>query len=458
MFQIAEKFPHNSIRRIFRPFQEFTKLAASGGILLLLFTVVALIWANSPYGSGYFKLWQTELSISFGFLTLSKPLILWINEGLMAVFFFVVGLEIKREFLVGELASPRQAALPMAGALGGMLVPAALYVFFNLGTDGVRGWGIPMATDIAFAIGVLSILGKRIPLSIKVFLTALAIVDDIGAVLVIAVFYTKEISWLSLAIGAGFLLALIILNLSRVRHPLAYLLFGFGLWMAFLKSGVHATVAGVLSAMTIPARSKISTDAFVAQSREMLMVFGRAARTPENAPNSAVQQAALHSLESACERLETPMQRLEHSLHPWVIYLIMPLFALANAGVMLAEDIPRSLVSPVSLGIVLGLVIGKPIGITLFSWLAITLGLAEFGRGGRWKHLVGAGCLGGIGFTMSLFIAGLAFGNTPSLSTAKVGILVASVIAGITGWLILMGSNRRNSSSEQVIVNGEDNR
>ena len=458
MIPIAERFPRDSIRRIFRPFQEFTKLEASGGILLLFFTVVALIWSNSPHGDSYFQLWQTELSISFGVLTLSKPLLLWINEGLMAVFFFVVGLEIKRELLVGELASARRSALPMAGALGGMLVPAALYALLNVGTEGVRGWGIPMATDIAFAIGVLSILGKRTPLSVKVFLTALAIVDDIGAVLVIAVFYTKEISWLSLAVGAGFLLALMILNLSRVGHPLAYLLFGLGLWMAFLKSGVHATVAGVLSAMIIPARSQISGEAFLARSREMLVVFERAAVTPESAPNSADQQAALHSLESACERLETPMQRLEHGLHPWVIYFIMPLFALANAGVMLTEDIPGGFVSSVSLGVVLGLVIGKPIGITLFSWLAVTLGLAELGRGASWKHIVGAGCLGGIGFTMSLFIASLAFGNSSVLSTAKVGILAASLIAGITGWVILMRINRRDHHSEQEIFNGEENR
>ncbi len=425
------------IERFLRPFQEFAELEASGGILLLVCTVVALVWANSPWADTYFSFWRTTVTVGFGEFLLSKPLLLWINDGLMAVFFFVVGLEIKREVLVGELNSARKAALPIVAALGGALVPAGIYMAFNAGTAGSPGWGIPMATDIAFALGVLALLGPRVPFALKVFLTALAIVDDIIAVLVIAFFYTAEISWTSLAIGAGFLLLLGTANWAGVRHPLVYALLGIGLWLAFLKSGVHATVAGVLLAMTIPARARINTEEFLAQGRALLDEFERAGESGESILTNADRRAVLHTLETTCERVAAPIERFEHALHPWVTFAIMPVFALANAGVALGGDVSAAVTSPISLGIIVGLVVGKQVGITAFSWLVVRSGFAVLPGDVTWRHIYGAGWLAGIGFTMSLFIASLAFGDSPLLDLAKIGILTASLSAGAVGWMIL---------------------
>jgi len=427
------------LQRALRQFLEFAHLEASGGVLLLLCTIIALAWANSPWAESYTRLWQTKLTIGLGGFVLSKPLLLWINDGLMAAFFFVVGLEIKREMLVGELASLRKAALPIAAALGGMAFPALIYLLFNGGQEGARGWGVPMATDIAFALGVLALLGDRVPVSVKVFLTALAIVDDIGAVVAIAIFYTAQISWASLAIGAGFFLALLTANQLGARNPTIYSLLGIGLWFAFLKSGVHATIAGVLLAMTIPARARCDTDHFLASGRASLDEFGRAGRSGEDELLNEEHQAALQSLETACKHVQTPVQRLEHALHPWVTFAIMPVFALANAGVSLGGELGAALTNPVSLGVIVGLVLGKQLGITLSAWLSVRLGLAALPAGVTWRHIYGVSCVAGIGFTMSLFIAGLAFGETPLLTAAKVGILTASLVAGAAGWLILRG-------------------
>jgi len=381
------------IQRLVRPFQEFADLEASGGILLIGCTMVALIWANSPWAGSYFHLWHTKLTAGFAGKLLSQPLHFWINDGLMALFFLLVGLEIKRETLVGELASFRKAALPIAAALGGMIVPAALYFLFNRGGPGAAGWGIPMATDIAFALGVLALLGDRAPTSLKVFLAALAIADDIGAVLVIALFYTAQISWISIGVGGLVFVALIIANRTGLRHPLIYIVLGIGLWLAFLQSGIHATVAGVLLAIAIPARPSVNAESL--------------------------------------------MLRFEHALMPWNKYVIMPVFALANAGVILGSGAARSLADPISVGVICGLVLGKPIGIVLFSWLATRSRIAAMLDGISWRQIAGVGLLGGIGFTMSLFIANLAFGDTPALEMAKVGILAASILSGIAGAVIL---------------------
>jgi len=381
------------VARLVRTFQEFARLEASGGILLIGCMVMALAWANSPWTGSYFHLWHTDPTFGVAGSHLSKSLHFWINDGLMALFFLLVGLEIKRETLVGELASFRKAALPIAAALGGMIVPAVFYLLFNRGGPGAAGWGIPMATDIAFALGVLALLGDRAPMSLKVFLAALAIADDIGAVLVIAFFYTAQISWISLGVGGLIFAALIAANRTGLRHPLIYIVLGIGLWIAFLQSGIHATVAGVLLAITIPARQKLNS--------------------------------------------ESPMLRFEHALLPWNKYLIMPVFALANAGVVLGGGAARSLVDPISLGVICGLVLGKPIGIVLFSWLATRCGIATMLDGISWRQIVGVGLLGGIGFTMSLFIANLAFGDAPALETAKVAILAASVLAGAVGTVVL---------------------
>jgi NhaA family Na+:H+ antiporter len=429
------------IERLVRPFQEFAKLEASGGILLIGCTIAALVWANSPWAASYFHLWHTDLTFGFAGRHLSEPLHFWINDGLMALFFLLVGLEIKREILVGELASFQKAALPIAAALGGMIVPAGLYFFLNRGGAGVSGWGIPMATDIAFALGVLALLGDRVPASLKVFLAALAIADDIGAVLVIAFFYTAQISWISLGAGGLFLAALIAANRAGVRHPLVYAVLGVGLWLAFLQSGIHATVAGVLLAMTIPARERIDHRAFLARSEKILGEFRSAETAGETVEHSATKSAALHMLARDCERAESPMLRFEHALAPWIKHVVMPVFALANAGVVLGAGAASKLLESVSLGVICGLVLGKPIGIGAFAWLAARTRVAAMPEGVSWRQVVGVGMLGGIGFTMSLFVANLAFGETPVLETAKVGILAASVASGIAGVIVLWRKN-----------------
>lgn len=422
-----------------RPFQEFAARETSGGILLLACTVTALVWANSPWAHHYTALWHTPFTVGLGNLNLSKELHFWVNDALMAVFFFVVGLEIKRELLAGELASPRQAALPILAALGGVVVPALLYTALNAGGPGARGWGIPMATDIAFAIGVMALLGDRIPLGLKVFLTALAIVDDIAAVLVIAVFYTANLAWGALGVAAFCLLLALVANRLGVRHPLPYALIGAVLWITVLQSGIHATIAGVLLAFMIPSRTAINQRDFLRHGRAVLDHFETASLTePMDILSDIEQQIAVDALEDACEKVQPPLHRIEHALHPWVTFLIMPLFALANAGVSLSGDLGKVIAQPITLGVVLGLVLGKPIGVTLASWLAVRLGWASLPENVSWKHIHGAGWLAGIGFTMSLFMTGLALTDDAHLTAAKVGILIASVCAGVVGSVILL--------------------
>jgi NhaA family Na+:H+ antiporter len=425
-----------SVLRLLRPFQDFLGNKAAGGVLLLLCTAVALAWANSPWSASYTALWQTTVTAGAGGAAISKPLLLWINDGLMAIFFFVVGLEIKREILVGELASVRQAALPIAAAAGGIAVPALLYTSLNSGGPGAAGWGIPMATDIAFALGIMALLGNRVPLALTIFLTALAIVDDIAAVLVIALFYTAQISWTSLALAAACLILLAGLNSAGVRSTLAYAAAGL------LKSGVHATVAGVALAFFIPARTRIDPQGYVLRIRELLQHFERSGRPGDRVLSNEDQQAALHGIEEATEDVQPPLHRLEHHLHPWVSFVVMPLFALANAGVVLGGATPPQPADAVTLGVILGLLLGKPLGIFAFSWLAVRAGIAELPREVTWRSIHGAGWLGGIGFTMSLFIGGLAFGDPALLANAKLGILIASTLAGITGYLLLSRSGR----------------
>lgn len=402
-------------------------------------TVVALVWANSPWANHYAALWHSPFTVGLGSLHLSKELHFWVNDALMAVFFFVVGLEIKRQLLAGELASPRQAALPILAALGGVVVPALLYTLLNPNGPDARGWGIPMATDIAFAIGVMALLGDRVPLGLKVFLTALAIVDDIAAVLVIAVFYTDDLAWGALGISAVCLLSALAANRLGVRYPLPYAVIGAVLWMTVLQSGVHATIAGVLLAFTIPSRTAINQREFLEHGRAVLDHFEKAAEAkPYDILSDLEQQAAVEALEDACEKVQPPLHRLEQSLHPWVTFLIMPLFALANAGVSLSGDLGKIVTQPVTLGVLVGLVLGKPIGVTLASWLAVRSGVATLPMNVSWKHIHGAGWLAGIGFTMSLFMTGLAFSDDAHLTSAKLGVLIASVCAGIVGSVILV--------------------
>ena len=444
--------PPAAIDRILRPFQQFAERETSSGLVLLGCAIAALAWANSPWGATYEHLWEQQVTIGHARVGLTMSLHRWINDGLMAIFFFVVGLEIKRELLIGELSTRQTAALPIAGALGGMIVPALIYTAFNAGTDAARGWAIPMATDIAFALGALSLLGPRVPHLFKVFLAALAIADDLGAVVVIAVFYTAKVAIPSLLAATTLVVLLVALNKLGVRHAVVYGLLGVVLWLAVLGSGVHPTIAGVMLALTIPARTRINESEFVACVERSLADFRAADEPGTTALTNPAHQDAIHQLEEACEAAQAPLFKLEDKLHTVVAFGIMPLFALANAGVRVSGGSTKVLTSAVALGIVLGLVLGKPIGITLFSWLAGRGGLAGLPGDARWSTLHGVSWLGGIGFTMSLFIANLAFAGTLHLEEAKLGILIASTVAGVTGWAIL---NRSLGREETRASRGE---
>jgi NhaA family Na+:H+ antiporter len=449
---ISPPSDRRGIDRLVSPLLEFARIEAAGGILLLICTAVAIAWANSPWRGSYFDLWHMPVAIEIGSFRLSESLAHWVNDGLMAIFFFVVGLEIKRELLVGELASPRKAVIPVAAAVGGMAVPALIYALVNLGGDGMAGWAIPAATDIAFALGIMTLLGKRVPLSLKVFLMALAIVDDIGAVLVIALFYTSDISWSALgwsALGAGgaVLALLVVANLLHVRRPIVYVALGLLLWVAFLLSGIHATLAGVLLAFTIPSRFRIQGADFIAFSRRAIDEFERAGGNENDVMTNQARQQWVHGLEIACEHAETPLLRLEHALTPWVAFAIMPVFALANAGVEISGGFAPALGSRISLGIILGLVLGKQAGIMLCTWLAVRLGLGSLPEGLTWRHIYATSWLAGIGFTMSLFIAYLGFGEGDQLVLSKYGILAGSLTAGVVGYVLLRLATRSRPGS-----------
>ncbi len=425
------------LSRLLQPFEAFFKGQASAGLLLVGATLLALLLANSPWSDAYHRLWATRLTIGFDDFGLSKSLSHWINDGLMAVFFFVVGLEIKREFLAGELASLRKSALPIAAAFGGMLIPALIYALFNQQGPESRGWGIPMATDIAFALGILALLGDRIPRGLAIFLTAVAIVDDLGAVLVIALFYTDELSWLALGLVALFFLLLIIGNRCGLQHPNYYALLGLALWVAMLKSGVHASVAGVLIGATIPVRPRYDENQFLKHSTTLFERYQSVERIP-GPFHKAERLGTLLALEQTCHDAMSPLQRMEHIMHPWVIFGVMPIFALANAGISLSlDDLQASISNPATLGVFCGLLLGKPLGIFLFSWLAVRLGLADLPQQVNWRQIAGVGVLAGIGFTMSLFITNLAFSSPQLVTDAKVGIFAASLLAGILGYLLL---------------------
>lgn len=396
-----------------------------------------MVTANSPLGDAYNEFWKNEFSIGFAGFQISKTLHHWINDGLMSVFFFVVGLELKREIIGGELSERRKAALPVAAAIGGMVVPAFIYWIFNRGTEGISGWGIPMATDIAFALGILYLLGSRVPVSLKVFLTALAIADDIGAVLVIALFYTSDISLLSLGIGSIFMLILIGGNLLGVRSPVFYGIFGIGgLWLAFLLSGVHATIAGILAALTIPAAIKIDTKNFVSNLGLLTDKFEKEA--PGN--NNLISYEQLHLIDSIkryTSAVDTPLQRLEHGMHPLVAFVVLPVFAFANAGITLTGDLFAQVTSTVTLGTLLGLTLGKTIGIIGMSKIMVYMSWAELPAESSWRQIYATSFLASIGFTMSIFITELAFEKSELILRAKLGIFIASAVGGAVGYLLL---------------------
>ncbi len=430
--------------RVLTPLEDFIHRQTTSGILLMLSAVVALIIANSPLAEAYAHVLHADFSVGSGDLMLTMSVHHWINDGLMALFFLVVGLELKRELLVGELSDPRQALLPIMAAIGGMVVPALVYFSLNSGGPQANGWGVPMATDIAFALGVLALLGNRVPAALLTLLVALAIVDDLGAVIVIALFYTSELNLMALAATGGILALLMALNLGGVRRLLPYMLLGGLLWLALLASGIHATLAGVLLAFTIPMKPKLDTPHFLARAHKLL---GEIREAHEEEPsiilNDRMRSRSTALVEGAM-LAQAPAQRLEHSLHLSTAYLIIPIFALANAGIPLDfGSFGKIFSDPVALGVMLGLVGGKLLGIVGFIWLTLVLGWSRLPEGVRFPHIIGMALLGGIGFTMSIFIAELAFaGDAQDLLMAKTGILLASLIAGFGGffWLRVMGT------------------
>lgn len=428
------------IDKLNKPLQKFIQNEKAGGIVLGISVILALFLANSPWSEYYFHLFHYKLGFVFdGKTYLEYSIHHWINDGLMAIFFFVVGLELKREIVAGELSNPRKAMLPIAAAIGGMIVPASIYLILNPTGEVHSGWGIPMATDIAFALGVLYLLGNRIPLSLKVFLTALAIVDDLGAVLVIAFFYTSEISFMSLSIGLGFILLMYILNKIGVRNILIYAILGIvGVWAAFLLSGVHATIAAVLAAFTIPADVRIKENTFIRKVQNHLNRFKDIDPNDKIPTLTNEQLHILEDVEKDTKSAIPPLQKLEHSMHPFVSFIIIPIFALANAGVSVLDiELEQLFNTNVAIGVALGLLVGKVLGVVGFTWLAVKFKVAPFPNGMNLKNLLGLGLLASIGFTMSLFVTELAFSHEEYKVQAKVGIFVASIIGGILGYMIL---------------------
>lgn len=424
------------IDKIIAPVSKFIHQEYTSGIVLLLSVIVAIIWANSSFADTYHHLWELHLSVGFDQHIFNQPLHVWINDGLMAVFFFVIGLELKREFMDGELSSIEKASLPMVAALGGMVVPALFYFIINRGTSAEHGWGIPMATDIAFALALLSIAGKHIPGSVKVFLSALAVADDLGAVLVIAFFYTADLNFIPLGFAGLFLVLMVIGNLIGIRSTAFYLLMGLVVWMGFLLSGVHATIAGVLVAFTIPAATKIDELVYVKKLKTLVSEFEL--EIPSNSTLTTPQQhKTIEQIKELSLAAETPLQKIEYGLHPWVAFVIMPLFALANSGMIIGADFFTALLNPVSIGVTVGLIAGKFIGILLFTWVMVKFKIAKLPQQSNWSHIIGVAMLAGVGFTMSLFISNLAFTEATMIDQAKYGILLASVIAGVSGTLFL---------------------
>jgi NhaA family Na+:H+ antiporter len=430
-----------------RPLEEFLSTETLGGVLLLAAAVAALVWANAP-GDSYREFWDTHTVVDLDAVSLNLTIAEWVNDALMAVFFYVVGLEIKRELLRGELSDPKKAALPVAAALGGMVAPAAIYLAFNLGTDAESGWGIPMATDIAFAIGVLALVGTRVPPSLKVFLLALAIADDLGAIAVIALFYTDDLALAWLVVAGGLLALTYAMGRAGVRDVVVYVAVAVVAWFAIHESGVHATVAGVAFGLMTPIRPFFRSREL---SHSALELVAQATQSEDRVSDiDEARNAALRDLEELARESQPVLNRLEHALHPWTSYVIVPVFALANAGVELGGGaVTDAMSSRVTLGVALGLMIGKPLGIVAFSFVAVRGGLAVLPTGVAWAHIVGAGAIAGIGFTVSIFIANLAFDAPASVEEAKIGILGGSVLMATAGLALLYLVTRTGADSER---------
>jgi len=436
-----------SFKKILNPVEEFVHDEASGGLLLMACAVLAMVMANTGLATIYEGILHTRLTVNLGEYAVSHTVHHWINDGLMALFFFVVGLEIKREVLVGELADLRQAALPIAAAIGGVVVPALLFFILNRSGDAANGWAIPMATDIAFAMGVLILLGNRVPKALLGLLLAVAIVDDLIAVLVIAFFYTSSIAWGALMLVGVFFFLLFCCNLIGLRSPIPYFVIGTFMWLAMMESGVHATLAGVLTAMMVPARSKCQAPMFSHQMYDLMARFDKVHEPGKGIMENNEQQTVLRGLENGVRMMETPLQRLEHGLHLWVAFLVLPIFALANAGIPIElSTLPETLTHPVTIGIILGLVGGKLIGIMLACWLVVKSGISRLPTDVTFNHIGGLSLLAGIGFTMSIFIGELAYSSQETyLLYAKTGVILASLLAGSLGYAWLYIAGKKNA-------------
>ena len=428
-----------SFDRILTPLEEFIHRQTTSGVLLMICAVIALVIANSPLHEGYEHFLHEQLALSFGNKVFSLSIHHWINEALMAMFFFIMGLELKRELMVGELSSPSQALLPIMAAIGGMVIPALGYFVFNTSGPDAKGWGIPMATDIAFAIGALSLLGPRVPKNLITFLIALAIVDDLGAVAVIALFYTASIDTMALFYAAVLTFVLLAFNLGGVRRPLPYATVGLMLWTAMLASGIHATIAGIIVAFVIPIRPKFEAATFIRRVEDTTGKMQESITGDPDIIHNNHFRSLVMSMGDGVKLVQAPAQRLEHSLHLPVAYLVIPVFALANAGIPIDfAEFGKAISSPITLGVLCGLLLGKPLGIAGFTWVTQKLGWAKLPEGLNMSQIFGVGLLGGIGFTMSIFIADLGFVNKPEeLLAAKTGILLASAIAGFGGFFWL---------------------
>jgi Na+:H+ antiporter, NhaA family len=427
--------PRNFVyRRVFQTAQNFMRVEAASGVVMLIAAIAALIWANAPGWESYFDFWHKEASIEAELFTIHLDLREWVNDALMTLFFFVVGLEIKRELVHGELSNFRSALLPAAGALGGMAAPALIYTFLNAGDIGARGWGVPVATDIAFAVGVLSLLSRRVPFSLKIFLLALAIADDIGGIIVIAIFYATDLNFLALGLAGLTLVAIAVMNRSGVRTINIYVVAGAILWLTMFESGVHAALSGVILGLMAPASYFYNPETFVAAAQDLVDRF----KLAREAKSEEVQANILAQMEDLTQGTEAPLDRLERALQTWVGFGVVPIFALANAGVHVSGDTADAAISStISQGVFFGLLLGKPLGIFFVTWLAVRLRICEMPRGATWPQVLGIGMLGGIGFTVALLITDLAFERELLIDEAKLGVLVASVAAAIVGLIFL---------------------
>ena len=429
----------NIVKALRLPLQRFIHTEETGAVVLLLAAAAALALANSPLSSQYADLWHTKITIDFHILTITEDLQHVVNDGLMALFFFVVGLEIKRELVHGELSTFRRAALPVVAAIGGMAIPALIYIAFNPTGEASRGWGIPMATDIAFALGVLALLGSRLPPELRIFLLGLAVFDDLGAIAVIAIFYVDAISWLDLSLALATFAAMGAFVRMGYRSPILYTILFFIMWQFFLHSGVHATLAGVLAATLVPAGGGVDRDEYARRVQALIRDFRRA--TTHGREDEA--QAIAEEIERLSRGTEGPMERLESTIHPWVSFLVLPIFALANAGITFtSETVTAATSSNVTMGIAAGLLAGKIVGIVGFTWLALRMRLAILPRTVNWAHILGVAALCGMGFTVSLFVSAIAFDDAALVDQAKIGVFGASLIAGAAGYLTLRLASR----------------